>query len=64
MADTTLARVAALKTTPMPDLKRQWRRLGRNIGTSCPSGPAGRHRALSSWSTSTSSFCIGLPGAM
>lgn len=27
MSDTVLARVAALKTTPTPDLKRQWREL-------------------------------------
>ncbi len=27
MTDTMLARLAALKTTPMPDLKRQWRDL-------------------------------------
>ena len=27
MTDTVLARLAALKTTPMPDLKKQWRDL-------------------------------------
>ena len=27
MTDTVLARVAALKTTPTPDLKEQWREL-------------------------------------
>ena len=27
MTDTILARLAALKTTPTPDLKKQWREL-------------------------------------